>query len=114
MITSSLAKYLYFCSVKRMLCARVCTPANPAAKPFAEKSGKLRNSGWGVQADVCAHRRESFALVYLHGYFQTPSAETSLHQNEFTPECFIVCEKRSTVSSRYCQFTIHQSQLILT
>ena len=91
MISTSLANNVYICSVKRMLCARVCAQSVPTAKPFAEKSGKLKNSGWGKQADVCAYRRESFALVYLHRYFQTPSAETGDHQRMSSRLCFFVC-----------------------
>lgn len=72
-----MANNLYFCSAKGNRCARVGVPTVPTSKGLAEKSGKLKNSGWSERADICAHRRESFALVYLHRYFQTPSAETS-------------------------------------
>lgn len=105
MISTSLANNVYICSVKRMLCARVCAQSVPTAKPFAEKSGKLKNSGWGKQADVSAYRRESFALVYLHRYFQTPSAGTSEYKNEFTPMWRFVWMSVAEGCENSCQLT---------
>ena len=105
MISTFMANNLYFCSAKGNRCARVGVPIVPTSKGLAEKSGKLKNSGWPERVDICAHRRESFALVYLHRYFQTPSAGTSEYKNEFTTMWRFVWMSVAEGCENSCQLT---------